>query len=248
MTCRFGMTCLDADGLRQGIGHRAMSKRAKQSALAVHMEIARRPHCRSTDVAGEGCVFGCELIENLCDVLRMNRGSARFTHGEIVEPLARIPVVSETCIKIGAVGLAPDKRSQRIKRVLHISNHPQIDRSTAANLFPEPIQLNNFGVLRIELLIGEIRSQHQQGVAVHHGVVARRKTKQPGHSDVIRIVVFDKFLATQRMDDRRLEAFGHCNELGMSALAARTAKDSDLACAVENVSRSAKFIFRWNQD
>jgi hypothetical protein len=119
------------------------------------MQIARRPDRRRAHVAGKHCIFGRQLIQNVCDVLRRNRGSARFTHGEIVEALASIFVVAEACIEIGPVGLALDQRSQHLERVLHISNQAKIDRSAASNLVAEPIHLNDLCVLGIELLIGK---------------------------------------------------------------------------------------------
>jgi hypothetical protein len=79
------------------------------------MEIARGPNRRRTHVAAKHCIFCRELIQNLRDVLRMDRGSVRFTHGEIVETLSSIFVMVEACIKIGAVGLALDQRSQPLQ-------------------------------------------------------------------------------------------------------------------------------------
>jgi hypothetical protein len=153
----------------------------------------------------------------------MNGRSARFTHGEIVETLTRIFVVVEAYVEIGAVGLALDQRSQHLQRVLHISNQSQIDRSATANLVAEPIYLNDFRVLWVELLIWEVRSQHEQRIAIHHGVVAGRETKQPGHPNVIRVVVLDKLLTAQGMNNGCLQPLGHCNELHASPFTARAA-------------------------
>src|SRR5216684_3942863 len=131
------MAGLDTDGLWLSIRLRAVSKGAEQSALAVHMQIARSPDRRRTHVAGERCIFCRELIQNLCDVLRMDRGPAQFTHGEIVETLTSIFVVAEACIEIGAIGLALDQRSQPLQCVPHIPNQAQVDRSATSNLVAE---------------------------------------------------------------------------------------------------------------
>jgi hypothetical protein len=133
---------LHTDGLWQRIRHRAVNKGAEQPALAVHMEVARGPDRRRTHVAGKHCIFCRKLIQNLGDVLRMNRRAARRTHGEIIETLACIVIVAEASIEIGAVGFVLDQRSQHIKRVLHISNQAQIDRGTPSNLVAEPVHLN----------------------------------------------------------------------------------------------------------
>ena len=45
------------------VGHRAVVERADQAALAVHLEIARRPDGRRADVAGEDRVVGGELAD-----------------------------------------------------------------------------------------------------------------------------------------------------------------------------------------
>ena len=89
--------------------------------------------------------------------------------------------------------------------------------------------------------IRKIRAQHQQRVAVHHGVVAGGKAQQPGHADVVGIVVLDELLAAQRMHDRRLQLRSHCHQLIMRALAARAAQDGDLLRPVEQLGGLAQF-------
>ena len=77
---------------------------------------------RRTDIAGKDCIFSRQLIQNLRNILRMDWGPARLTHREIVETLARILIMAETCIEIGAVRLAFNQRNQPFQRVLHISD------------------------------------------------------------------------------------------------------------------------------
>lgn len=79
-------------------------------------------------------------------------------------------------------------------------------------------------------------------------MVAGREAKQSGHPYVIGVVVLDKFLATQRMDDRRLQSLGHCNQFAMNALTARSANNGDPARVVKNVSGIAKFIVGWKEE
>src|SRR5260370_31210621 len=123
-----------------------------------------------------------------------------------------------------------------------------MEGSGTSDLVAEPINLNDLCVLGIELLIGEIRSQHEQRIAVHHRVVAGRKAKKSGHPHVKRVVVLDKFLAPQRMDNRRLQPLGHCNQFRVSTLATRAAKNGHLARGVKNFSGIAKFVVRWKEE
>ena len=79
------------------------------------------------------------------------------------------------------------------------------------------VHLDHRGFLGIEGTIGEARAQHQHGVGAHQRVVARREADQPGHAHVIRVVVFDVFLAAQRVHDRCLQGLGHGHQLGVCA-------------------------------
>src|SRR5579862_2585100 len=114
------MACLYADGLRHGIGHGAVVKGAEQPALAVHGEIARGPDGRCAYIAGEDGVFCGKFVQNFCDVLWMNGRAARLADGEVVEALARVLVMIEAYVEIGAVGLVVKKRRQCRERVFYV--------------------------------------------------------------------------------------------------------------------------------
>src|SRR5579859_2586687 len=81
-------------------------------------------------------------------------------------------------------------------------------------------------VLRIELPIRKIRPQHEEQVAGFHRPISGREADQTGHADVVGIVPFDMLLATQGMDDRRLQGFGELQQFVMGALAAAAAQQS----------------------
>ncbi len=68
------------------------------------------------------------------------------------------------------------------------------------------VDLNNFGVGWIEGAIGELGAQQDQGIGVHHGVEARGEANQPGHADIVRIVVLHVLFAAQGVDDGALLA------------------------------------------
>ena len=81
-----------------------------------------------------------------------------------------------------------------------------------------------FALLGIELPIREIRSQHQQRVAVDHRVVARREADQPGHADVDRDCRARRFLAAAGVHDRRLQRVASSITLIVRAGAASAAQ------------------------
>ena len=56
-------------------------------------------------------------------------------------------------------------------------------------------------------------------------MIARRKTEQPGHADIVRIVVFDEFLTAHGMHDWRLELHGQLDQLIMGARATCAGQD-----------------------
>jgi hypothetical protein len=64
ITLPAGMTDLRSNGLRQRIRHGAMREGAEQSALAIHVEIARGPDRRRAHVAGEHRIFRRKLVQN----------------------------------------------------------------------------------------------------------------------------------------------------------------------------------------
>jgi hypothetical protein len=73
--------------------------------------------------------------------------------------------------------------------------------------------------LRVELSVGKIRSEHQQGVAVQHRIVARGEADQSGHADVVGVVPLDVLLAAHRVHHRCLEALAELEQLGMRTIA-----------------------------
>ena len=131
-------------------------------------------------------------------------------------------------------------------RGLHQAVVPQaeVDRGATADLVPEPIHLNDLCVLWIELLIGEVRSEHEQSVAVHHGVVARRKSEQTCHAHIERVTVFDEFFSPHRMYDWSLQLAGEFNQLGVCPGAARATKNGYFVRPIQQGRKGIDLIIR----
>src|SRR5437588_2283913 len=87
------------------------------------------------------------------------------------------------------------------QRCFRIPDEAEVQLGTASELFTAYIDLHNSGVLWEKLLIREVRANHQQRLAVHHCVIAGRKSEQTRHSHVERVVVLDELFPPHCMDD-----------------------------------------------
>ncbi len=73
---------------------------------------------------------------------------------------------------MSAVRLGFEQRKQCGERIANISHHAKREWGTAAKILRANVDLCDLPCVRVELLVGEIRSQHEKHIAVHDGVVA----------------------------------------------------------------------------
>ena len=227
------MRNLRADGLRQGIRHGPVIERTQQPAAAVHGQVARRPNHRSSHVRRKNRVFGGQLIDDLGHVLRVDGQLSRLPGGQIVQVLAGLVIVGQRCVQVAAVLLLLDRGQQRAQGFRDAAHHAQIDAGAPSQLLLAQVDLHDARFFRVKLLIGEIRSHHQQRVAVHHGVVAGGEAQQAGHAYVVGVVVFDELLAAQGVHDGSLQRAGQRDQFVMRSGAARPGQDGHLLSAVQ---------------
>ena len=93
-----------------------------------------------------------------------------------------------------------------------------------------------------ELLVGKVGAEHEENVAVFHGVVAGAETDQAGESYVVGVVVLDVLFAAEGVDDGGFQGFCGGHQLGVCVLAAGSAEDGDFLSGVEDVSGFAEFL------
>src|SRR5262249_61279601 len=123
----------------------------------------------------------------------------------------------------------------------NVAPYSHLDRCPPTDYFAASIDLGDpRAAPRIELPIGKIGSEHEQDVAIEHGVVARRKPDQPGHADVIGIVPLDVFLALEGMHDWSLQRLGESKQLRVRRLASRAAEHCHAGVAVEKGGQPLK--------
>ena len=110
------------------------------------------------------------------------------------------------------IGLA-ELWQERPNGRLRVSDKAVVDLGAPAELFSTDVDLDDRRVLGKELLVRKIGSDHQQQVAVHHRVIAGRKSEQAGHAHVKRVVVLDELLPAHRMHDRGLQLAGELRSI-----------------------------------
>src|SRR5260370_40683514 len=107
------------------------------------------------------------------------------------------------------------------------------------------IDLNDRRLARVELRPGEIRSEQQQRLAVEDCVIAGAYDDDPGHADIVGIVVFEKVLAARRMGHRRLQPRCRGDDLVVRASATRAGVDGDRFALVEDGCDRIEVFVTW---
>src|SRR5712671_6983495 len=166
-----------------------MPERAKKSALSVHGEIARGPYGRQPHIAGEYGIVRRKLAHHASHLLRVDQAPPRTSLREIIKPLARLAVVPPRDVEVRGVGLLLETRKERFDRGGHIADQAELDRRPAPEVLRPYVELGDaHAAFRIKLAVGEVGAEHEQRIAVAHGVVAGTEADQARHADVVRVV------------------------------------------------------------
>src|SRR5258705_3746143 len=116
---------------------------------------------------------------------------------------------------MGSIGLGYEERKQGGESVLDRSDEAEIDFGASADLVAADVDLDNLCVSGEELIVGKVGAEHEENVAVLHGVVAGAESDQAGESYVVGVVVLDKFFAAEGVDDGGFQGFCGCHQLGV---------------------------------
>ena len=95
-----------------------------------------------------------------------------------------------------------EARQQSFQGRLDIADRADRDRMPPPDMRRIGIDLDDLGLVRIELAPGEIGPEQQQHVAIQDGVIAGGSADDAGHADVVGVVVLDEVLAARRMGHR----------------------------------------------
>src|SRR5580693_7597798 len=99
------------------------------------------------------------------------------------------------------------------------------------------IDLNDPGVVGIELRIGKVGAQHQQYVGLFDRLVPGREAQQASHADVVGVVVLDVLFAAECVHDRRLQGAGQAYQLIVRTGDTGATQDRNPLAGVQDVSR-----------
>jgi hypothetical protein len=153
--------------------------------------------------------------------------------------------VRDGLVEVLPLRLLAQERKEGGERLLHAADEAEVEPTAATEVLRQDVDLRDDRILRIELGVREVASEHEQRVAGHHGVVARGETEQPRHAHVERVVVLDVLLAAQRVDDGSLERGRREHELVVCARAARSGEDGDPFGPVEESGQLRELDVRW---
>src|SRR5947209_11089225 len=98
----------------------------------------------------------------------MDRLTTGRANREAVEILARLAVMFRCTIEMGTLARLLDERQHTFNGCANVTNHTEIDRRTAADLFGPHINLRDAHprTARIELAIRKIGAEHQENVTI----------------------------------------------------------------------------------
>src|SRR5712692_7697570 len=121
---------------------------------------------------------------------------------------------------------------QNAKCRLSIADKAKVHLSAASELLTADVDLHNRRIFREELLIWEVRPNHQHQITIHHGEITGRESEQTCHPHIKRIVVLDEFLPTHCMNDRGVELTCERDQFGVGSGATGTRKNRDSPGAI----------------
>ncbi len=145
--------------------------------------------------------------------------------------------MSQASIEVVSIGFVLKQRKESLKGLFHCANNSHIHAGATANLLAANVDLDDFRVFWIKLLVWKVAAKHQQRVTVHHRLITGCEPEKSGHSDVVGIVILDEFFSTQRVDDGSLELFRDPKQLRACSGAARAAKDGDCPGLIQRFRR-----------
>src|SRR5579862_3286291 len=110
------------------------------------------------------------------------------------------------------------------------------------------VHLNDLRMTWIELPPGEVRPQQQQRVAAENAVIGRFHTDEAGHSNVVRIVVFQRILAPGGMCHRCPQTRRELYYFIMCVSAAGTGVDCDIRAFGKDGRHLIEISLAWTDD
>ena len=232
-----GVGQLGADRVRQRVGHGPVQVRADQPAGAQRVDVPGGPDIAHAGVRRENRVPRRHLVQQRGRVFRVDRlfrpdVAGVRPHGLVHEPV----VLLEHRIEETAALLGREQRHEGGKGGEDVAVHCDVDVGPPPQFVRGPVHLRRPGSGE-ELVVREVGAQQDQQVRVLDALGRGAVTQQPGHADVVGVVVLHEVLAAEAVADRRRDQPGERNHLVVRALDAGTGKDGHLAGGVDGVGQ-----------
>ena len=209
-----------------------MEQTAEGPASAAGFDVAKRPDQRSPVVRGEQGVLGGVLVDDLCEVSAGNGVRAGCRLGFRRRHILLVPLNMARQERV--LFMLLKARQQSLQGRLDIADRSDRHRMTPPDMRRILVDLEDRGLVRIELRPGEIGAEQQQHVAIEHGVIAGGPADHASHADIVRVVVLDEVLAARRMGHRRLQPRSRGDDFVMRARAACAGVNRDRLAPIEN--------------
>src|SRR5215510_11516015 len=103
---------------------------------------------------------------------------------QLIESLSLPRVVLARHLQMPLVLVYRELGQQGAEGSLRIADETQIDLGPPAELLTPHIDLDDRRLLGKELLVREVRTDHQEEIAGHHSVVAGRESEETRHAHV----------------------------------------------------------------
>ena len=233
---------LCADRLRQGVRHRPVAVGRQQTTVRAGHDVACVPHVAHTGVGREDGVVVGQVVQVVRQEFGVNRRVLGHVLGVRRNDVLQVPLLLlEHGIEEAAVGLFLQQRQQLRHGGLHVANNRILDVGASTNVSTVHVDLRG-GCRRQEVGVGEVGTDQDQKVSVVECCSTCTVTEEAGHTDVIRVVVVQNFLAGVRVPDRRLNLLRNGEELIAGTGTTDTAEHRHLVSLVNCIGKVAELL------
>src|ERR1700722_21002939 len=120
-----------------------------------------------------------------------------------------------------------EARQQSLQGQLDVSDDAERDGMTVTDVRGIEVDLNDLGPVGIELGPGKICSEQEQHITVKNSMIAGGLTDEPGHPDIVGVVMRYKVLAPRGVGHWGFQPRGSGDHLVVRAGAAGASIDRD---------------------
>jgi hypothetical protein len=224
---------LHAVALADGRADRGIVERADDALGAVLADPVRRPQRVQTGVEHEDCIGPCQIAGDARDGLRVDLVLAAGRIGLLVEHL--IPLLAGVTGRLEelAVGLGLHPVQQHLQRWPCRADDAEARRCAPAERFGAHIDLDDIALARQEVGIGIVGADHDEQVAIMHGIVDGLGADHAETAHPAWIIERHDLLAAHRMHQWRLQLIAERTQEFGAADGAMAAHDDNAAGFVD---------------